>query len=254
MNLTEQILHRKVPPTEEFSTKRTSAWAEVDSEGRLVLPREVVQGFGLKPGTKMRLDKGDNHFRLHRPLTQLTKVYVEPTVSCNLDCITCFRNEWDQPLGRMQDATFASVLEGLQEMDPRPSVYFGGIGEPLFHPSTLDWIEQAKALGVKVELITNGTILNEKTARRLIDSGLDMLWVSLDGASEETYADVRLGAELPRILRNLRRFVKMRPANHYPKPELGIAFVAMKRNIADLPKVIRLGKSLKARYFAVSNL
>jgi MoaA/NifB/PqqE/SkfB family radical SAM enzyme len=184
----------------------------------------------------------------------LTKVYVEPTVSCNLDCITCFRNEWDQPLGRMQDATFASVLEGLQQMDPRPSVYFGGIGEPLFHPSTLDWIEQAKALGVKVELITNGTILNEKTARRLIDSGLDMLWVSLDGASEETYADVRLGAELPRILRNLRRFVKMRPANHYPKPELGIAFVAMKRNIADLPKVIRLGKSLKARHFAVSNL
>ncbi|MED5342439.1 MAG: radical SAM/SPASM domain-containing protein, partial [SAR324 cluster bacterium] len=179
---------------------------------------------------------------------------MEPTVSCNLDCITCFRNEWDQPLGRMQDATFASILEGLQEMDPRPSVYFGGIGEPLFHPSTLDWIEQAKALGVKVELITNGTILNEKTARRLIDSGLDMLWVSLDGASEETYADVRLGAELPRILRNLRRFVKMRPANHYPKPELGIAFVAMKRNIADLPKVIRLGKSLKARHFAVSNL
>ena len=118
----------------------------------------------------------------------------------------------------------------------------GGSGSRFFYPSTLDWIEQAKALGVKVELITNATILNEKTARRLIDSGLDMLWVSLNGASEETYADVRLGAELPRILRNLRRFVKIRPANHYPKPELGIAFVAMKRNIADLPKVIRLGK------------
>ena len=74
----------------------------------------------------MRLDKGDNHFRLHRPLTQLTKVYVEPTVSCNLDCITCFRNEWDQPLGRMQDATFASVLEGLQQMDPQAFGLFRG--------------------------------------------------------------------------------------------------------------------------------
>ena len=93
---------------------------------------------------------------------------------------------------------------------------------------------------VKVELITNWTILNEKTARRLIDSGLDMLWFSLDGASEKTYADVRLGAELPRILRNLRRFVKMRPANHYPKPELGIAFVVMKCNIADLPTIITI--------------
>ena len=65
-------------------------------------------------------------------------------------------------MGRMSDATFARVFEGLQAMDTRPSVYFGGIGEPLFHPSTLDWIEQAKALGVKVQMITNGTILNEK--------------------------------------------------------------------------------------------
>jgi MoaA/NifB/PqqE/SkfB family radical SAM enzyme len=254
MNLTEQILRRKKLPPGGYSTKQTSAWAEVDAEGRLVLPQEVVQGFNLKPGAKIRLDEGENHFRLHRPLSQLTKVYVEPTVACNLDCITCFRNEWDQPMGRMSDATFARVLEGVQAMDPRPSVYFGGIGEPLFHPRTLNWVEQAKALGVKVEMITNGTILNEKTARRLIDAGLDMLWVSLDGASEETYADVRLGAELPKILKNLRRFVNMRPAGHYPKPELGIAFVAMKRNIADLPKVIRLGKSLKARHFTVSNL
>ena len=118
----------------------------------------------------MCLDEGENHFRLHRPLSQLTKVYVEPTVACNLDCITCFRNEWDQPMGRMSDATFARVLEGVQAMDPRPSVCFGGIGEPLFHPRTLDWLEQAKALGVKVEMITNGTILNEKTVRRLIDA------------------------------------------------------------------------------------
>ncbi|MCK7527462.1 MAG: hypothetical protein MZV64_62580 [Ignavibacteriales bacterium] len=39
-----------------------------------------------------------------------------------------------------------------------------------------------------------------------------------------------------------------------PHPEIGIAFVAMKRNIADLPKVIKIGKSLRATYFSVSNL
>ena len=46
----------------------------------------------------------------------------------------------------------------------------------------------------------------------------------------------------------------MRKASHFPTPEIGIAFVAMKRNIADLPKVIQLGKSVKAQYFSVSNL
>jgi MoaA/NifB/PqqE/SkfB family radical SAM enzyme len=237
-----------------ISTKPTTAWAEVDENGRLALPPDVIERYGLEPGVRVRLDEAGNFVRMHRPVTHLTKVYIEPTVACNLDCITCFRNAWDQPLGRMQEETFARILEGLKALDPIPSVYFGGIGEPLFHPKTIDWIAEAKALGVKVELITNGTILTEKISRDLIDAGLDVLWVSIDGASPETYADVRLGAELPNILHNLKRFAKMRPANHFPKPEIGIAFVAMKRNIADLPRVIQLGKSVKANYYSVSNV
>lgn len=237
-----------------ISTKSTTAWAEVDENGRLILPPEVAAQYGLEPGAKVRLDEGHNLFRMHRPVTQLTKVYIEPTVACNLDCITCFRNAWDQPIGRMAEETFEHFLVGLKALSPLPSVYFGGIGEPLFHPKTIEWITRVKQLGTKVELITNGTILNERIARQLIDSGLDVLWVSIDGASPETYADVRLGAELPVILKNLRRFAKMRKASHYPTPEIGIAFVAMKRNIADLPKVIQLGKSVKAQYFSVSNV
>jgi MoaA/NifB/PqqE/SkfB family radical SAM enzyme len=236
------------------STKSTTAWAEVDDEGRLVLPADVVSRYGLNPGAKVRLDEGTNFVRMHRPVTHLTKIYIEPTVACNLECITCFRNCWDQPIGRMSEETFDQVLAGLKTLNPIPNVYFGGIGEPLFHPKTVEWIAKVKSLGVKVELITNGTILNEKIARQLIDAGLDILWVSLDGATPETYADVRIGAELPSILDNLKRLSKMRKASHYPTPEIGIAFVAMKRNIADLPKVIKIGKSLRAKYFSISNI
>jgi MoaA/NifB/PqqE/SkfB family radical SAM enzyme len=236
------------------STKRTTAWAEVDENGRLILPPEVIDSYGLKPGAKVRLDEGGNFMRVHRPVTQLTKVYIEPTVECNLDCITCFRNDWQQPLGRMSEETFQQIFEDLQQLDPIPDVYFGGIGEPLFHTRTIDWIAQVKELGVRVEVITNGTTLSERVSRRLIDSGLDVLWVSIDGASPETYADVRLGSELPRIISNLKRFAKMRRAGHYPKPEIGVAFVAMKRNIGDLPEVIKIGKSFKATYYSVSNV
>jgi MoaA/NifB/PqqE/SkfB family radical SAM enzyme len=254
MDLRAQIIAPKKIKPEIASVKPTTAWAEVDEDGRLILPPDVMESYGLQPGAKVRLDEGQNFVRMHRPVTHLTKVYIEPTVACNLDCITCFRNAWEQPIGRMSEETFASILTGLKELDPIPSVYFGGIGEPLFHPKTIDWIAEAKALGVKVELITNGTILTEKKSQQLIDSGLDVLWVSIDGASPETYADVRMGAELPNIIKNVKRFTKMRPANHFPKPEIGIAFVAMKRNIADLPKVIQLGKSLKAKHYSVSNV
>jgi len=238
-----------------LSTKQTTAWAEVDEQGRLVLPPEVARQYGLNPGSKVRLDEGTNFVRMHRPVTHLAKIYIEPTVACNLDCITCFRNAWDQPIGRMTEETFEHIMDGLKQMDPIPNVYFGGIGEPLFHQKTIEWIRRIKReLDVKVELITNGTTLTERKTRELIDAGLDILWVSLDGATPEGFADVRLGAELPVILENLRRLFKMRGPGHFPKPEIGVAFVAMKRNINDLPKIIKLGHTFGARYYSVSNV
>jgi len=236
------------------STKSTTAWAEVDESGRLILPPEVAQQYGLLPGAKVRLDEGHNFVKMHRPITHLTKVYIEPTVACNLDCITCFRNAWDQPIGKMTEETFEHIFAGLKKLSPIPSVYFGGIGEPLFHPKTVEWVRRIKTLGTKVELITNGTILNEKITRQLIDAGLDVLWVSLDGATPESFSDVRMGAELPVILENLKRLFKMRKGGHFPKPEIGVAFVAMKRNIADLPKIIKLGHTFGAKYYSVSNV
>jgi MoaA/NifB/PqqE/SkfB family radical SAM enzyme len=139
-------------------------------------------------------------------------------------------------------------------------VYFGGIGEPLVHRRTVEWIAQAKQAGARAEMITNGTLLTDKRSRELIEAGLDLLWVSIDGASPESYADVRLGAELPAVIENLERFKRLRVmlngnlSWHFPKPELGIAFVAMRRNIDDLPQVLNLARRLGAMHFSVSNV
>ena len=229
-------------------------WATVDEAGRLVLPAAAAAKLGLIPGTQVRLEELQNGLRIHRPVTHLTKLYIEPTDNCNIACRTCFRNAWDAPMGRMSAAAFSAVLEGLDAFAQMPTVFFGGIGEPLFHPRTPEWVAQVKQRGARVELITNGTLLTEKKTHQLIDAGLNILWVSLDGASPESFADVRLGAELPTVLENLRRFRQLRKGGHYPRPELGIAFVAMKRNINDLPLVLKLARELGAKHFNVSNV
>ncbi len=144
-----------------LSTKPITAWAEVDEQGRLILPPEVARQYGLNHGSKVRLDEGHNFVRMHRPVTHLTKVYIEPTVACNLDCITCFRHAWDQPIGRMTEETFESIVDGLRQMAPIPDVYFGGIGEPLFHQKTIEWIRRIKQeLGVKVRKKTTSRIMS----------------------------------------------------------------------------------------------
>ncbi|MGB4802102.1 MAG: radical SAM protein, partial [Anaerolineae bacterium] len=235
-------------------TSKPTQWAEVDEQGRLVLPPGMAAHFGLTPGARLRLEDDDGKVRLHRPLTHLARIYVEPTIYCNLDCITCLRNVWDERLGRMKPATFDRILEGIRAVEPRPLVFFGGIGEPLFHPQLADMVARTKALGATVELITNGTLLNDKKARELIEAGLDVIWISIDGATPESYADVRLGAELPHVLENIVHLRQIRPGGHHPQPKIGIAFVAMKRNIKDLPAVLNLARRLGASFFKVSNV
>jgi MoaA/NifB/PqqE/SkfB family radical SAM enzyme len=123
-------------------------------------------------------------------------------------------------------------------------------------------VAQVKTLGSTVELITNGTLLTKSLSKQLIEAGLNFLWVSLDGATPESYADVRLGAALPGVLSNLAgfrdacwngRFSSIFVEQFLQLP-IGIVFVAMKRNISDLPAVLRLGTRLGAHRFLVTNL
>ncbi len=258
--------------------------AGLDEQGRLVLPAALAERLGLKPGSSVVLDEEANSFRVRRPVEQLAKVYLEPTSRCNLSCRTCIRNTWEESLGDMTEETFANVLRGLAAFTPRPEVFFGGFGEPLAHPRIVEMVERVKAAGVpRVELITNGCLLDGKTSRRLIEAGLDTLWVSLDGIRPESYGDVRLGALLPQVLENLRAFRDLRrelrveplpPQERVRyeyhegnidgygeyralpalKPQLGIVFVAMRRNIADLPDLVTTSRLLGATRFLVTNV
>jgi len=226
----------------------------VDSERRIILPPEMASRYGFRPGAEVFIDEVMNGLRLRMPVTHLAKVYVEPTNRCNLECRICMRHEWSEPLGEMDGETFSRIIEGLRGFSPVPLVFFGGLGEPLAHPDIVKMVAQASTLGAQVELITNGTLLTREMSRKLIEAGLDMLWVSLDGANPESYADVRLGAAFPEVIANVSVF---RDACHlaFPhRPQIGVVFVAMKRNIADLPAILSLGSQLGARRFLVTNV
>ncbi len=229
----------------------------LDEHGRMVFPPELAARFGIKPGIEIQLDEGSNEIRLLRPITHLSKIYIEPTNLCNLDCVTCMRNVWGEQPGKMSDQTFEHIFETLKGMFPLPTVFFGGYGEPLIHHRLVEWIKRIKALGARVELITNALLLTEERSLQFIRAGLDTLWVSLDGSSPESYADVRLGSSLPQIIENLQTLRRIRYKAtdiDNTKPNLGIAFVAMKSNIADLPEVLQLGISLGAKQFSISNV
>lgn len=197
-------------------------------------------------------------------IAPFTRVYIEPTNRCNLDCPMCMRRTWDEPPGEMSRATFRRLLDEIGAFVPRPILFFGGIGEPLLHPEIAEMIAGGKAAGARVELITNGTLLTPERSLDLIRAGLDGLWVSLDGATPGTYSGSRPGALFNSVIENLRGFRQailqgggkggccgFIPTFHV---EIGIEFVAMKRNIGELPGVIALAREMGASRLLVSNV
>lgn len=237
-----------------MSDATRSVTFRVDPEGRLLGDPGDVRRLGLAPGESFRIETGQPLWVARRPAGDLAKIYVEPTNRCNLKCRTCVRNEWNIPSGFMPRAVFDAVVACLDRFPTPPTVFFGGFGEPLAHPEILSLIERARSAGAAVELITNGILLSDEVCRAFVSLGLQRLWVSLDGATAEGYQDVRLGDELPLILANLRAFRRLRDAAPGLAPRLGIAFVAMRRNIAQLHDVVRLGRELGMDRLLVTNV
>lgn len=228
--------------------------AAMDPDGRLVLPAGTAARYGFRPGATVHCEERDDGLFIRRPLTHLAKVYLEATNRCNLDCRTCIRRSWEAELGMMAPATAERALADLRDVSPPPDIVWGGWGEPLLHPDIVELVTRSKRLGGRVSLITNGTLLSGGTAAGLLESGLDMLWVSMDGVSEETFSAIRLGATLAWVVANVDAFQALQRSAERPRTSVGFVFVAMRRNQAELPALLRLGDRLDVRRILASNL
>ncbi len=83
----------------------------VDAEGRLVLPPEAAEAYGLKPGAQAFIDTGENRLILKAPASHPAKLYIEPTNACNLECRTCIRNDWQETAAISRRETRKTVSE-----------------------------------------------------------------------------------------------------------------------------------------------
>ena len=236
-------------PTEK--TIETTAW--VDEAGRLVLPPDLAGDWGLRPGDRLQLSANGHRLTVTRSPHRLVKLYVEPTTVCNLACRICVRNTWHEPIEHMRLDLFKTVLEQARSIPKLRLLSLGGIGEPLTHPHLPEMVAQAKSQGLAVELVTNATLLEPALARALTEAGLDLLWVSIDGTTPTSYDDVQ-GAELQHVLDCLSELERVQRQTGRSTPQLGLVFVAMKRNLADLAHLPRLARRIGAARIMVTNL
>ena len=172
-------------------------------------------------------------------------LYLEVTNRCNLLCTTCPRTYVElEPPADMSWELFTRIVD--QAPDAKRAVLHG-VGEPLLVKKLPQMVRYLKDRGVYVLFNTNGTLLNRKNGRALIDSGLDELRVSLDASNRESYRAIRGKDYFDRILQNVRAFRNMQDAGGDGKPRVSAWLTGLKETLPDLTAFVRLAASLNVR-------
>ena len=170
-------------------------------------------------------------------LTALPVEYiVETTAKCNLYCPMCPRETFKQPKEDMTEEIFARLVE--ESGSSAEHMMLIGLGEPFMDRKIFDRIEYCARHNISTLLSTNGTFFDEKTCTRLLDTPLEHITLSFDGATKESYEYYRKGAKFEKVRDNFVRFARMKHERR-AKVQVVVQMVRMQRNAGEVADFIR---------------
>ena len=179
-------------------------------------------------------------------------VQIEPVGQCNLACRMC-----PVALREEKPPAFMPLDEFCRLIDQFPQItelHLQGLGEPLLHPRFFDMVRYAAQRGIEVSTNTNLTALSPRRAAQCVTSGLARLHVSLDAADAAIYEEIRIGARFAKVLRNLGWLIEAKARLQAEQPEIRLVAVAMRRNLEQLPALVRLAREYRVHSLSVQHL
>ncbi len=134
-------------------------------------------------------------------------LHVELTNYCNLNCAICPRSQMTRPISYIDMQLIDKIISQAKGKTELATLH--AWGESILHPKFDLIINKFHKRGIKTQLSTNGTFLDEQRAIRLLNSGLDFLVCSLDAISENTYDQQRCGGNFHKTIENIERLLSM---------------------------------------------
>lgn len=130
----------------------------------------------------------------------LNEIHWEVTNKCNLRCQHCLPESGRRRTGELSTKTAMAALAEFRSAGVA-TIYFTG-GEPFSRPDMFTLLERASCLGMRVEVITNATLLTQGVVEKISRLGIN-LSISLDGADATTNDAVRGKGSFEKIIEAL---------------------------------------------------
>lgn len=173
-------------------------------------------------------------------------ISIEPINICNLNCPECpvgTRTEQVKAVN-VEMATAQKVLDELSPTLMHVILYFQG--EPLINKNFTELVKYAHSKKILTSTSTNAQLISDDYARRLVESGLDRLIISMDGTTQETYEIYRVGGKLERAVKAIEHVVRWKKELKSASPLVEIQFIVLKSNEHQLQEIRQLAKKLQA--------
>jgi len=188
--------------------------------------------------------------KINLPLVYPDTLQVSLTNRCNLRCKMCHVWENYRPESELSFGEIKAIIDQAADWGIKELNLCGG--EPLLNPACFRVIKHAKLKGMKVILTTNGTVINEPTARDLIETKVDIICVSLDAATAAVHDRMR-GQEgaYQKIIQGIESLNKY---SENFRPIRVLIFTLHNENLDELLDYIRLAKKLQADAIYITSL
>jgi MoaA/NifB/PqqE/SkfB family radical SAM enzyme len=221
-----------------------SAFARREISFELDLVPLRFEGLPLKKMSNWVLTESSVVFKPGRPWGYPTVMQVEPTSRCNLRCKVCpVATGLGRPVGNMDLKLYRRLIDEVGEY--LLLVMFWDWGEPFLNPNAYEMIQYARRAGIKVVCSTNGHVFADgDQARRVVESGLDVLVFSVDGITQQTYERFRDRGELETVLQGIRNVVGEKRRQGSATPVVNFRFIVTKHGEGEVPLLKGYARSL----------
>lgn len=161
-----------------------------------------------------------------------SQISIESTSRCNSQCITCEHKNMKRAKQDMSMELYEKIInECAQYKNLITNLSLSFMGEPLLDKNIFKKIKMAKERGIKsVSFICNASLLTEEKAKCLIDSDIDVITFSIDGATKESFEKIRVGLNYEQVVGNIKRFIELRKRLKSKKPTISVDMVQTKFN------------------------
>lgn len=164
-------------------------------------------------------------------------VEIEITTVCNKKCIFCEHTHWDEKQESLTLDQFKSIVDQFPSLR---WINLTGEGDPFLNKDFIRMLEYVKKKQVTTFFGDSFDMITPEVSKKLVDIGIDGIYISMDAATKETYEKIKVGCDFDRSVGNIKSLIEYKKEQKSPIPELCFRYVMTTLNYMESPDFIKL--------------